>query len=110
MTQRRNLMKKTYLGSALVLLAVAIACGTIVDRNGVTDAQILGSNGGSLQTTKGLEIHVPAGALSKDTELTVHSAAGLPEVVTAVEIGPSGTQFTTPVTLSFTYPANTPNP
>ncbi|MGQ0503791.1 MAG: hypothetical protein ACT4TC_00575 [Myxococcaceae bacterium] len=86
----------------VVLAASLAACGTLVDGEGVTSSGVIGRTGGSLNTPAGMELLVPAGALDTNTSLTIQPGVGLPPgAVLAVEIGPSGTQFSTPVTLRF---------
>jgi hypothetical protein len=87
---------------------------------GVEDAgapigeDITASEGGTVEVD-GAKLDIPAGALSEDTEITVQeiSKAGLPDAAniasTVYELGPDGTQFATPVTLSFAFdPSSTP--
>lgn len=66
----------------------------------------MGSGGGKVTTTDGLvTVDVPAGALPTDTNITITEipAPIADSVGKTFEIGPTGTQFAVPVTLSFQY-------
>src|SRR4051794_36479167 len=90
--------------------AVVVACGSLIDPLR-SESQKLDGNGGTFETHKGLTLQVPPGALAQGTRLTVETGVGLPgNALTAVEIGPSGTQFATPVTLTFAIPPGTSHP
>ena len=66
----------------------------------------VGASGGTVATPDGsLTVTIPAGALSGDTEITIAEINSPPSdaIGKAYEIGPTGTQFASPVTLSFKY-------
>ena len=72
-------------------------------------ARVLASVGGKVESEfGGASVHIPAGALQADTEITVTSlkgpsappAATGQEVLAAVTFGPSGTNFNTAVTVT----------
>jgi hypothetical protein len=68
--------------------------------------QTVGTAGGTVTTSDGaLAIRIPAGALAGNTTITVQSASAQAAgaIGTVYEIGPTGTQFASPVTLSFQY-------
>src|SRR5262245_59600406 len=92
------------------LLVVAAACSsseTNTTGPGTSTGQgTVGPSGGQVATSDGvLTVNVPAGALAGDTNITIieiaSPAAGA--VGKTYEIGPSGTQFSAPVTLTFKY-------
>ena len=66
----------------------------------------MGPSGGRVATSDGiLAVTIPQGARSSDTQITfaeIQSPAS-GAIGKAYEIGPTGTQFGTPVTLSFKY-------
>jgi hypothetical protein len=63
------------------------------------DSKLIGPSGGSL-SVPGVEVRVPAGALSGSVFMTMTK---LDDVT--VELGPHGLQFNTPVSLRFETPA-----
>jgi hypothetical protein len=100
-----------------------IACGDdsmgsgdagVVDAGAPIGEEITAAEGGTVEVD-GMTLDIPAGALTEDTEITVQeiSKAGLPnasDIASAVfDLGPDGTQFELPVTLSFDFdPSETP--
>jgi hypothetical protein len=67
---------------------------------------LIGVDGGSVTTSDGLvTIDVPAGALAGDTTLTIAPVQNAPPgfAGTVYEIGPTGTQFSSPAKLTFKY-------
>lgn len=101
----------------LPALALAAACGTQDAENlgsvHVKSALISAAAGGELAVTAqdyapfaGVKVQFPAGALAQDTKITVDiGAASLMDedatsVGPVVELGPSGTTFSTPVTIT----------
>ncbi len=75
-----------------------------------SSAQIVAANGGTLLTSVGDVLAVPAGALAADTALTsivqpvpVVAPAGLVVISHGYQFGPDGTTFSTPVTAVFNY-------
>ena len=75
----------------------------------VNDGAVVSSAGGTVTAAGGkVLLDIPAGALSGTTEITVTPAVNPPLASLLVpgatfDLGPSGTQFAQPVTLSFTY-------
>lgn len=68
--------------------------------------QIIGGAGGTARSGDGrLSMTLPAGAVASDLGITVQAMAAAPAgaVGTAFEIGPSGTQFLTPATVTLSY-------
>jgi hypothetical protein len=66
----------------------------------------VGASGGQVATSDGaLTVQIPSGALPSDTTITITEIASPPDgaVGKTYEIGPTGTQFAVPVTLSFKY-------
>jgi hypothetical protein len=66
----------------------------------------VGASGGKVATSDGtLTVNVPAGALPGDTQITITEiqAPISGSIGKTYDIGPSGTQFAVPVTLSFAY-------
>jgi hypothetical protein len=102
-------MKKTRLGWAALVLVVAAACSSSSSstNTGTSSGQgTVGASGGQVSTSDGaLTVNVPAGALPGDTQITITEIqspiAGA--IGKTYEIGPTGTQFAKPVTLSFAY-------
>lgn len=73
-------------------------------------ASIPAASGGSVEVPGGPALRIPAGALAADTAITIQesSAAAPPGALTrAYELGPSGTTFAEPVTVTFPVPAGT---
>jgi hypothetical protein len=77
---------------------------------------MIGPAGGTVEVTNpasplyGVKIEVPAGALSKDTTITINKAVNLPSFPFAgnsqsvvIEIGPPGTIFGVPATITIPY-------
>jgi hypothetical protein len=98
--------------AAVLVVAAAVACSSSDDPAGGTPTGTsnghgtVGKSGGDVATSDGvLTVSVPAGALPADTQITITEirspAAGA--IGKTFDIGPSGTQFTTPVTLKFKY-------
>ncbi len=115
-----------------VLLLAGLACTSPVDRGLVgpgaagplvptptpvgaplseTTATTLSAAGGTFASADGaLTITVPAGAVAAPTELTITAIANTARgaVGSAFRLGPEGTTFTTPVTLTFKAPERYP--
>lgn len=73
---------------------------------GSSGSGTVGTSGGTVSNSDGtLQIVVPAGALpaNVDVTLTPITPPGAGAIGPAYDIGPTGTQFTTPVTLTFSY-------
>jgi hypothetical protein len=69
-------------------------------------SKVIGAGGGSVASADGtVRIDVPAGALDNDTTITIApTTTGTPNGAgQAYEIGPSGTQFHSDVTMTFRY-------
>jgi hypothetical protein len=65
----------------------------------------IGPNGGVLSAPNGLRVQVPAGALTANVNLKVSQMISRPSGATgtAFDIGPNGTKFAAPVTLTIPY-------
>ncbi len=101
------------LAASLGATAVS-ACSTVTSSPPVPDASantaqaVIGASGGQLSTPDGvLTLVVPAGAVDHDVRFSVGPVpAPLPGAVgSAFEIGPGGTQFRTPATVTIRYAA-----
>ncbi len=73
--------------------------------NGIPVSKTIGSAGGSVSIDGAVEIEIPAGALSADTEITIqpltnNSPNGNGN---AYRLGPDGTNFSKPVKVTFPY-------
>ena len=109
------MIKTTRLGWCAFVLVVAAACsssssspssGTGPGTGTSTGQGTVGASGGNVATSDGvLTVGIPAGALPGDTQITIAEiqspAAGA--IGKTYEIGPTGTQFAVPVTLTFKY-------
>ncbi len=78
----------------------------------VVTSQVIGPSGGTLTVTDasspiaGTQVVIPAGALSGATTITigqVSGAGGVPADALVAELGPSGLQFATPVSITVRY-------
>ncbi len=96
---------------ALLLLA-AVACSGERERDGGNPSQpeqfVVGPSGAVFTSLDGVQIEVPAGALSSTITMTLSKTtlpAGndLTPVSTVFEFKPSGTEFAVPVTLRIPY-------
>ncbi len=73
------------------------------------DPQVVGPSGGTVSLLNGaVQISVPAGALSADVRLTAEVTTNFPasELVVSgstIELGPTGTTFATPVSVTVAY-------
>ncbi len=86
------------------------------DGNGPTapppDPQVVGPAGGTVTFLNGaVRITVPAGALSGDVRLTAAATTNFPASVlvlsgSTIDLGPTGTTFATPVTVTVAYDPN----
>jgi len=113
------------IASCVALLALA-ACGgggggnstisgTTPDSGvSVVASQVIDSGGGTVAVTDasspiaGTQVVIPAGALSSATRITigqVSGATGLPADVLVAELGPTGTVFSVPVSVTLRYSA-----
>jgi len=82
----------------------------------VKDGGAVGASGGTVTGLNGkVTLVIPAGAVSQNTNFTIEAARGLPGeprlvTGTALEIGPTGTNFAQPATLTIKYdPASIPS-
>src|SRR5262245_2521689 len=99
--------KRTWWG--VVLIFAVVACGTSPTSsppgsNGTHAEQTVGATGGTAVSSDGmLTVTIPEGALSADTIITVEEISSpiAGSIGVTYEIGPTGTQFKNPVTLSF---------
>jgi hypothetical protein len=69
-------------------------------------SNVVGASGGSVASSDGkLKVDVPPGALGGDVTLTIAptTASASGSVGAVYDIGPSGTQFKVPVTMTFSY-------
>ena len=74
--------------------------------NNHNESNSIGLNGGTVIISDGkAKIVLPSGALSQDTGITVAPVSNQPagNIGTAYEVGPDGTTFNKPVTISITY-------
>jgi hypothetical protein len=89
-----------------VLLATGCGGGHAPAATGPTSSSVVGASGGTVATADGaLTVVIPAGALAANVTVTVTptSSPGAGALGTVYELGPSGTQFSSPVTLSLHY-------
>jgi hypothetical protein len=93
----------TWIGT---LLAAGCGGGHQPAVTGPTASAVVGTSGGTVMTADGaLTVAIPAGALAADITVTVTpvSSPGGGALGTVYEIGPTGTQFSSPVTLLLHY-------
>ena len=107
---------------AFVTLMAVAACGgggtdstgtvTPPPRGVILASQVIDSSGGIVGVTDpsspmaGTQVVIPPGALSTPTTITigqVSGATGLPAEVLVAELGPAGTSFAVPVTVTMRY-------
>lgn len=95
-------------GSVLVVFCVVTACGSSVEHSTLPATPLssatIGAAGGTVTSTDGtLSVAIPAGALTTATNITVTATNPTTPgfVGTAYDIGPTGTTFATPITLTF---------
>lgn len=108
--------------AACVAFSALAGCGSEDGRGGgganpappapvVAASQVIDENGGTIAVTgsspiAGTQAAFPAGALSGATTITlsrITGAAGVPADVLVVELGPAGTVFAQPVTVTIRY-------
>ena len=92
------------------LTFAAVGCGgggsSQPTPGGMPTMTMVGPSGGSVSSTDGnLAVNIPAGALPADVTITTEpaEAPAAGAVGTVYEIGPTGTQFAMPVTLTLHY-------
>jgi hypothetical protein len=75
-----------------------------------TSVAVPAATGGTVTLSGGAAVQIPAGALATDTTVTVQQLATAPTgaVGAAYDLGPSGTTFSQPVTVTIPVPAGTP--
>ncbi len=94
------------IGSILLFLAAGCGGASQLTPAGKTASASIGSTGGDLASNDGaLQVVIPAGALPSNVMVTVTPAAspGGGSIGTVYEIGPTGTEFATPITLTLQY-------
>ncbi len=102
---------RTFLRSGLcVAMALGAAgCGSsLPTQGGEMTSAVVGPSGGMLASSDGaLQVAIPAGALPSNVTVTIvpTTPPGSGALGTTYEIGPTGTQFAMPVTLTFDYGA-----
>ena len=95
--------------SIFVALTLAVGCGgggSGKPPGGAQTMKVVGTSGGAVSSSDGkLAVEIPAGALPIDVAITTETVAAPAEgaVSTVYEIGPTGTQFAMPVTLTLHY-------
>jgi hypothetical protein len=97
---------------ATLLLACTASTTSVSNPNPTVSAdgsvsQTVGTAGGTVTSADGdLTVDIPAGALPSDLSISVKKEATSPaagNIGAVYEIGPTGTQFAKPVTLTFNY-------
>ncbi len=100
-------------GVACVALFVVsgVQCSSITAKSSASSApasSVIGAAGGKIASSDGvLEVSIPAGALASDVTITaeVATSAATGAVGKAYVMGPNGTTFAAPVTMTFHYAA-----
>ncbi len=96
-------------GISAALLLAAVGCGSSLPTQSTEmTSAVIGPTGGMAASSDGaLQVAIPAGALASDVTVTIvpTTPPGTGSVGTVYEIGPTGTQFAIPVTLTFDYGA-----
>ena len=97
------------LGACTVLAVTVLGCGSSgTSENMEMTSAVVGTSGGMLASSDGtLQVVIPPGALSNDVMVTIAPtpSPGAGSLGKVYEIGPTGTQFATPVTLTLDYSA-----
>src|SRR4051812_9915849 len=109
----RHLLRSAFVLGLLVFGSIVSSCGggSTSAPSVVVATQLVGPAGATLTVTDpssalfGTTVVIPAGALGGNTTITVQQApaTGLPSGVIVVELGPSGTVFAVPVTVTVSY-------
>jgi len=100
------------LASLVTSLLVLSSCGGGGSGNSTSSntSNVIGPTGGSVTSADSkATIQVPAGALSTNTAITVAPASGdvpLGNIGAVLDLGPNGTTFSTPVTITVKYDPN----
>jgi hypothetical protein len=95
-----------FVGAALLLLSVDHCSSSSSDKPSTPSSSVIGTAGGTVESTDGvISVKIPAGAVSGDVTVTVtpESAPPAGAVGAVYDIGPSGTVFNSPVTMTFHY-------
>ncbi len=101
-------------GAGLVCIALIVVSGVQCSSSTVKSSStstaptssVIGAAGGTVASSDAtIDVKIPAGALSKDTTVTIEVAAATATgaIGNVYEIGPTGTTFTAPVTMTFHY-------
>ncbi len=104
---RTGLLLRTSIFCSLTLV-VGCGGGSNKPAAAAPTMTVVGRSGGALMSSDGnLAVDIPAGALAGDVTITTEPAMAPAEgaVGTVYEIGPTGTQFAMPVTLTLHYDA-----
>jgi hypothetical protein len=94
-----------FVGCAVLLLSVD-HCSSSSSKPSAPSSTVVGTAGGTVESTDGvITVNIPAGAVSGDVTVTVtpESAPPAGAVGAVYDIGPSGTVFNSPVTMTFHY-------
>jgi hypothetical protein len=105
-SRRRAVAAASWLGLAVAACTTPTPTGAIPDASADTAQGVIGTAGGTLSTPDGvLTLAVPPGAVDRDVLFTVGpTPAPLLGAVGAVfEMGPAGTQFAVPATVTIRY-------
>lgn len=95
-------MKKMQLIMSLILVTFLSNCG----KDDKSDPNQVGANGGTVVTSDAAaSITIPPGALGANTTISITPTTSHPtgSTGTVYDFGPSGTQFSSPVTIIFNY-------
>jgi hypothetical protein len=106
---RRSLLAVLPLAAAAQLLACGGGSSSTPAQTPHTSAVVTAAAGGTVTLAGGAAVQIPAGALASDTTITIAQSAAAPAgaVGAAYDLGPSGTTFSHPVTVSLPVPAGT---
>jgi hypothetical protein len=103
---RTGLLLHTSIFCSLTLAAVGCGGGSSKPPAAAPTMKVVGTSGGALSSSDGnLAVNIPPGALPGNVTITTEPAAAPADgsVGTVYEIGPTGTQFAMPVTLTLHY-------
>ena len=90
----------------IIIAVLLTACGAGGGGGGNKESSGIGPDGGTFTSSNGkVKVVIPAGALTKATDITVAAASNPPSgnIGTAYEFGPDDTLLSKPVTISITY-------
>jgi hypothetical protein len=109
MTSRSRFLSVARIAAGSLLLAAAVHCSSGSSQHPPTQTtSVVGASGGTAASSDGtMTLSVPSGALASNVALTVSPATtSVPGIVGAAwVVGPAGTTFTKPVTLTLSYAA-----